>query len=83
MGIILVSTLISCPDPSVVADAVSHPSSPSQVEEEAKGIIPFPWEVSLASPSSSSFLDRYLSDGVARVDMPGEEGDTSTLGRLE
>ena len=66
MGITLVSTLINCPDPSPVPDAVSFPIFPSQVEEEAEGIVPYPWEVSLAYPSSRRLLDRYLSDGVVR-----------------
>lgn len=83
MGMILVSTLISCPDPSTVPEALSLPSTPSQAEEEeAEGTIPLPWEVSLAYPSSRSYLDRYLSDGVVRITMPGEEGEASTSGRL-
>lgn len=67
----LVSTLISCLDPSAVPDAVSLPSSPSHVEEQAEGIIPCPWEVSLAYHSSRSNLDRYLSDGVVMVIIRG------------
>lgn len=57
MGMVMVSTLIRCPNPSAVSDAVYLPSSPSQVEEEAKGTVPFPWKVSLAYPSSRSYLD--------------------------
>ncbi|XP_048493404.2 uncharacterized protein LOC125493969 [Beta vulgaris subsp. vulgaris] len=83
MGMVLVSTLISCPDPSAVPEALSLPSTPSQAEEEeAEGAIPLPWEVSLAYPSSRSYLDKYLSDGVVRIIMPGEEGEASTSGRL-
>ncbi|XP_057252097.1 uncharacterized protein LOC130592044 [Beta vulgaris subsp. vulgaris] len=83
MGMVLVSTLISCPDPSAVPEALSLPSTPSQAEEEeAEGAIPLPWEVSLAYPSSRSYLDKYLSDGVVRIAMPGEEGEASTSGRL-
>lgn len=77
------STLLSCLNPSVVPDALSLLSSPSQVEEEDEGIIPYPLVVSLTYPSSRSFLHRYLSDGVVKVAMPGEEGVASTLGRLE
>ena len=64
MGMVLVSTLISCPDRSVVPDAVSLPSSLSEVEEEAEGITPFPREMSLAYPSSRSYLHQHQSDGV-------------------
>ena len=39
--------------------------------------------MSLAYPSSTSFLDRYLSDSVAKVAMPKEEDEASTLGQPE
>ena len=83
MGNMLVSTLISYPDPSTVLEAVSLPSSPLSVEEEAEGIVLFPWEVSLAYPSSRSYLDRYLSYGVVRITMLGNEGEAFTSGRFE
>ena len=74
---------ISCPDSSTVSEAVSLRSSPLQVKEEAEGTVPFPWEVSLAYPSSRSYLDRYLSDGVVRITMPGDEGEASISDRFE
>ena len=58
MGITLVSTLISCSNPSAIPDAVLLPSPSSSVEEEDEGTIPFPWEVSVAFPSSKSYLDK-------------------------
>ena len=61
MGMVLVSTLISCLDPSFVLDVISLPSSSSQVEEEAEGIVPFSRKVSLGYPSLRSYLDPYLS----------------------
>ena len=83
MGITLVSTVISCLDPSAIPDAIPLPSPSSLVEEEAEDIVPFPWEVSLAFLSSKSYLDKYISDGVVRAAMSGDEEETSTSGRLE
>lgn len=51
--------------------------------EEAEGIIANPWEVSLTYPSSRSYLDKYLSNGVVKVAMPRAEKETSTFGQLK
>lgn len=83
MGIMLVSTVISCPDPSTILDVVSLPSPSSSVEQEAEGIIPYPWELSLAFLSSKSHLDKYVFDGVVRVAMSSDEEGTLTFNRLE
>lgn len=42
MGITLVSTIISGPDPSAVPDVVSLPSPSWLVEEETDGVVPYP-----------------------------------------
>lgn len=83
MRMALVSTLISCANPSAVPDATSFPSYPLQVEKEVVGTAPFPWEVSLTYPSSRSYLNRYLSDCVVKITMPGNEGEASTNGQFE
>lgn len=83
MGITLVSTLISCQDPSAVPDAVLLPSPSSSMEEEAEGAIPIPWKASLAFPSSKSYLDKYIFDGVVSATMSGDEKETLTSGRQE
>lgn len=56
MGMVLLSTSISFPDPSVVPDVVSFPSSPLQVEEDAEGTVPF----SLGGVPGLSFLEELL-----------------------
>lgn len=53
--------------PSTLSDVVSLSSFPLLMEEEAEGLIPYPWKVSLAYPLSRSYLEKYLSDGVVRV----------------
>lgn len=78
-----VLTVISCPKPSAVADTVSLSSPSSPVEEEAEGIIPYPWEVSLAFLSSMSYLGTCSSDGVVRITMSNDKERASTSSRLE
>lgn len=61
----LVSTRIPCLDHSAVPEAVPLPSPSDSLSKEDEGIIPGPWDVSVAhKPCVRSYLDRYISDGV-------------------
>lgn len=54
----LVRTWVPCEDPSKILEAVPLPSPSDSLSEEDEGVVPGPFEVSLAhKPCSSSYLD--------------------------
>lgn len=57
----LVSTQVPCKDPSSVPEAVPLPSPSDSLSEEDKGVVPGPFEVSIAHKpcSSSSWIGLY------------------------
>lgn len=75
----LVSTRIPCEDPSKVPDALPLVDNPDSFSEEDEGVIPGPFEVSLAhKPCSSSYLDKLISDQVVTVSEEAKEAPTTS-----
>ncbi|KMT13508.1 hypothetical protein BVRB_4g082880 [Beta vulgaris subsp. vulgaris] len=78
----LVSTRVPCEDPSSVPEVVPLPSPSDSLSEEDEGVVPGPFEVSLAhKPCSSSYLDRLISDRVVMVSEEAEDEAPTTSGQ--
>lgn len=70
----MVSTRILCEDLSSIPDAIPLPSPSDSLSKEDEGMVPGPWEVSIAHrPCSTSYLEQLLSDGVVTVSDEGED----------
>lgn len=78
----LVSTRVPCEDPSTVPEAVPLTTPSDSLSEEDEGVVPGPFDVSLAhKPCSSSYLDRLLSDKVVTVSEEPEDEAPTTSGQ--
>ena len=74
-----VSTRVPCEDPSSIPDAVPLHSPSNSLSGEDEGVVPGPWDVSIAHRHcSTSYLEWLLSDGVIMVSEEGEDEAPTT-----